>query len=113
MRSEFPKVVSALRDVLGGRLVAYLGAVQETSAVDGWADGKREPSAAIQARLRLALEAALLIEGADGRRLAQAWFQGRNAQLADRSPAWILREGDLNIGGAAVLSAARWFLAAG
>lgn len=113
MRSEFPKVVSELTDVLGRPLVAYLGEVQQTSAVDEWADKKRKPSAAIQARLRLALEAALLIDGADGRRVAQAWFQGRNPQLDDRSPAHVLREGRPGVDWAAVLGAARAFLAHG
>ena len=113
MRSEFPKVVSELRDVLGRPLVAYLGEVQQTSVVDGWADAKHEPSEALQARLRLALEAALLIEAGDGRRVAQAWFQGLNSQLDERSPAWALRESQAGLDGVAVLGAARAFLAGG
>jgi hypothetical protein len=112
MRSEFLEVVSELREVLGSRLVAYLGEAQGTSAVDGWADGKFEPAGAVQARLRLALEAALTIEAVDGRRVARAWLQGMNPDLGDRSPADVLREGQPEADGVAVLGAARAFVAA-
>ena len=113
MRAEFPTVASQLRDLLGRRLVAYLGEVKEGRAVNGWADGKREPSAAIQGRLRLALQVALMIAAADGPRVARAWFQGLNPQLDDRSPARVLREGTVDSDGAAVLGAARAFLVGG
>ena len=44
VRSTFPEVVGALRELLGPRLVAYLGAVRETRAVHQWAEGVRTPS---------------------------------------------------------------------
>lgn len=50
---------------------------------------------------------------ADGPKVARAWFQGLNPQLDDRSPARLLREGDLDETGPAVLGAARAFLAGG
>ena len=43
VRASFPEVVQALRDILGPRLVAYLGSVRETRAVHQWADDAREP----------------------------------------------------------------------
>lgn len=113
MRNEFPEVVSDLRDVLGRQLVAYLGKLPKASGVDLWAEGKREPAAAVQARLRLALEAALTIEALDGRRVARAWFQGMNPDLDDRSPAQVLREGQPEAAGVAVLGAVRAFAAGG
>jgi len=45
--------------------------------------------------------------------LPRAWFQGLNPQLEDRSPARLLREGDLDEGGLPVLSGARSFAATG
>lgn len=113
VRAAFPDAVGMLRELLGRKLVAYIGGVKETRAVNEWADGAREPSAEVQARVRLALQVALMIEFSDGRRVAQAWFQGLNPQLDDRSPARVLREGELETDGQAVLAAARAFLVGG
>jgi|SRR6266498_1135504 len=113
VRSSFPEVARTLRDILGAKLCAYLGSVKETRAVNEWADGTREPSAATQQRLRLALQIALAIAGADGADVTRAWFQGLNPQLDDRSPARLLREGDLDEIGPAVISAERAFLVGG
>lgn len=112
MRAEFNDVVNELRDLLGRRLVAYLGAVKETRAVNQWADGERTPGAEIQTRLRLALQVALMIADADGAAIAQAWFQGMNPQLGDRAPARVLRDEAPDEAGPAVLAAARVFLVA-
>ena len=113
VRASFPEVVSALRTVLGARLVAYLGSVGETRAVRQWADGDREPSQEVRTRLRVALQVALPLADADSPQIAQAWFQGLNPQLNDRSPARILREGELEEVGPAVIAAARAFLIGG
>ena len=112
-RSAFPEVVREVRDILGARLCAYLGSVKETRAVHQWADGSRAPGAEVQRRLRVALQAAAPIAAADSAAVAQAWFQGLNPQLDDRSPAHLLREGDLDEIGPAVIGAARSFLAGG
>jgi len=58
VRSTFPEVVAALREILGLKLCAYLGSVKEARAVNEWAEGVREPSDAVQRRLRLALQVA-------------------------------------------------------
>ena len=112
-RATFPEVVRELRDILGAKLCAYLGGVRETRAVHQWADGSREPGVAVQRRLRVALHVGAAIAAADGPAVAQAWLQGLNPQLADRSPARLLREGDLDEVGPQVIGAARAFLASG
>jgi hypothetical protein len=112
-RAAFDQVATSLRELLGAKLTAYLGSVGETRAVNQWAAGEREPSEAVQLRLRHALQVALMIAGADGPGVARAWFQGMNPQLDDRSPARLLREGDLDEVGPEVLRAARAFLVAG
>ncbi|MCY4615832.1 MAG: hypothetical protein OXC71_05520 [Chloroflexi bacterium] len=112
-RSTFPEVVREVRDILGPKLCAYLGSVKETRAVHQWADGSRKPSAEVQRRLRTALQAAAPIAAADSAAVAQAWFQGLNPQLDDRSPLRLLREGDLDEVGPEVIGAARAFLAGG
>lgn len=113
IRASFPEVVAELRSVLGARLVAYLGSVRETRAVNQWAEGSREPSAEVQQRLRVALQIALTIAASESPAVAQAWFQGLNPQLEDRSPARLLREGDVDEIGPAVIGAARAFLIGG
>lgn len=99
--------------MLGARLVAYLGSVRETRAVNQWAEGTREPSAEVQQRLRVALQVALTLADAESPQIAQAWFQGLNPQLDDRSPARLIREGDVDEVGPSVIAAARAFLIGG
>ena len=113
VRSSFPEVVAALREILGLKLCAYLGSVKETRAVNEWADGVREPSEAVQRRLRLAFQVAEAIAAVDGAEVARAWFQGLNPQLDDRSPARLLREGDIDEVGPEVIGAERAFLVGG
>lgn len=113
VRSSFPEVAAALREILGLKLCAYLGSVKETRAVNEWAEGVREPSDAVQRRLRLALQVAGAIAEVDGPEIARAWFQGLNPQLDDRSPARLLREGDIDEVGPEVIAAERAFLVGG
>lgn len=107
-------LVGQLRELLGARLVAYLGGVTETRAVRQWVEGERtiRDEDAV-ARLRVAYQAALLIVGRDSREVAQSWFQGLNPQLADQSPARVLREGEPGEAGRSVLAAARSFAGVG
>ncbi len=113
VRSSFPEIVAALREILGLKLCAYVGSVKETRAVNEWADGVREPSEAVQRRLRLAFQVAEAIAEVDGAEVARAWFQGLNPQLDDRSPARLLREGDIDEVGPEVIAAERAFLVGG
>lgn len=113
VRATFPEVAAELRTLLGPRLTAYLGSVRETRAVHQWADGVREPSEAVQQRLRLALQVAAMLSEAESPRIAQAWMQGLNPQLDDRSPARLIREADPQEVGPPVIGAARAFLVGG
>ena len=113
MRSSIAELVTALRELLGAKLVAYVGSVSETRAVRQWADGQRHPSAAIERRLRLAFQVAGLLAERDDARVIQSWFQGMNPQLGDDSPARLLRDEDLDMAGPRVLAAARSFAAVG
>ncbi len=108
------ELVTALRDLLGAKLVAYLGRVKETRAVRQWADGTRAIGNPVDVdRLRVAYRAAAVITARDSKEVAQAWFQGLNPLLDDRSPARLLRDGDLEEVGPQVLTAARQFAAVG
>lgn len=107
------QLVRELREILGAKLVAYLGSVKETRAVRQWADGERKPSAEVMQRLRDAYHVAALLQQRDAATVVQAWFMGMNPQLDDVPPARLLREGQLEDAGPAVLAAARAFVAAG
>jgi len=113
VRSDVTELVSELRDLLGAKLVAYLGSVSETRAVRQWADGDRKPPAPVVRRLRLAYQVAGLLAERDQPRVIQAWFQGMNPQLDDWAPARMIREGSPDDVGTVVLAAARSFAAVG
>ena len=113
IRLPVPELVRDLRDILGAKLVAYLGSVKETRAVRQWGDGEREPAEDTMLRLRTAYHVAALLADRDSRAVVQAWFQGMNPQLDDIAPARLLREGPLEEAGPAVLAAARAFTSAG
>jgi len=112
-RADFDAVAKELSDILGLKLVAYIAGVTETRAVREWGSGERIAREPLPTRLRLALQVALLISRHDSKGVAQAWFQGLNPQLDDRSPARLLREGDLDEVGPLVLAAARAFVSGG
>lgn len=102
------ELVTALRDLLGAKLVAYIGGVKETRAVRQWAEGSRKiASASDLERLRVAYRAARTINSKDSIQVVQAWFQGLNPFLDDVSPARLLREGDIDKDGPRAIAAAR------
>ena len=113
VRMDGPQVVRQLVDLLGARLVAYLGGVSETRAVREWLEGKREMRSDAYLRLSEALTVALTLASREEPRTVQAWFQGLNPQLDDRSPARMLRAGKLEDVGPEVRQAARAFMVGG
>lgn len=110
-RMEVAAVARALEELLGAKLVAYIAGVSEARAVRHWSRGEREPRGDVPERLRTALRVALMVAATDGPGVVQAWFQGLNPQLDERSPARLLREGELEEVGPDVLGAARAFVA--
>ncbi len=109
IRLEPARIVASLREILGAQLVAYIAGVNETRAVRQWAEGEREPKPTALKRLRVAYRAAAFLERRESRAIVQAWFQGLNPMLEDRSPARVLREGEIDDAGSALLAAARTF----
>ena len=115
VRLPVHQLVGELRELLGARLVAYIGGVKETRAVRQWADpgDQRKPASDVVNRLRLSYQVAVTVGERDSVAVVQAWFQGMNPGLGDVAPARLLREGDLDTDGARILAAARSFAAAG
>ncbi len=104
-------LVRDLRELLGFRLVAYIGSVKETRAVRQWADGERRPSAEVMRRLRHTYYIAALLAEKDSPEVIQAWFEGMNPGLDDVPPARLLGQGDVDDAAQLVLAAARSFAA--
>lgn len=113
VRLDVPELVGQLRELLGARLVAYVASVGDTRAVRQWADGDREPADMTVRRLRLAFRVAATLTELDSPPVVQAWFQGTNPHLDEVAPARLLREGDLDDAGPAILAAAKAFAAGG
>ncbi|NYI44960.1 RecG-like helicase [Nocardioides aromaticivorans] len=115
VRLPTSELVARLRDLLGAKLVAYLGSVQETRAVRQWADpvDARTPSTEVVNRLRMAYRITALLHEKDSAAVIQSWFQGMNPHLDDVAPARLLREGNIEQVGPPVLAAARAFAGAG
>lgn len=103
-------VATALRALLGSKLVAYLDRSTDTNGVNGWCDGTVSlPDSDILERLRIALDAAQFLTQRDTAAVAQTWFQGRNPALGDRAPAQVLRDTDLDGLRSSILDAASEF----
>jgi hypothetical protein len=103
------EIVSGLREILGARLVAYIGHVSSTLAVGEWANGAKEPSAEALDRLRTAYSIATLLREREGAATVQSWFQGMNPELNDQAPARVLRDQPINVVALDVKAAARSF----
>lgn len=106
---DIAPLVADLRSTLGAKLVAYLGDVKETRAVRQWADGERRMPAETEKRLRLVYHVAGIVSESNKASVVQAWFQGLNPHLEDRSPARLIREMDPDQIGAEILASARAF----
>ena len=91
--------------------MAYLTGVSETRAVHQWAEGSRQAREETVERLPLVYQVTHTLLHRDVAAVAQAWWQGLNPRLDDRSPARLVRDGDLSEVGPAVLAAAREFAA--
>lgn len=109
IRSTFPELVTKLRDIVGVRLVAYVGNVKSTRPVTEWAVGTRSPGEVDRDRLFVAYQIAALLRERNEAITVQSWFKGMNPALNDVSPARLLREGDPNEVGPKVMAAAKAF----
>lgn len=102
-------LVTRLRDILGVRLVAYIGGVQSTRIVSSWAAGDSLPEPPVEKRLRQAYHVAALLSERYEAITVQSWFKGMNPSLADESPARILRQDEPRFNAKDVIAAARSF----
>jgi hypothetical protein len=109
IRSTWADKAKYLQELFGQRLAAAITGVDDARTVGRWIRGQ-EPQHAQRERLRDAYQTAMLIELAESRETAKAWFLGMNPGLNDEPPAQVIAE-DAQNGGKRVMKAARSFLA--
>ncbi|HEX4602575.1 MAG TPA: DUF2384 domain-containing protein [Candidatus Angelobacter sp.] len=112
VRLALPELVTALVNVLGKKLVAYICKAKDVRTIDRWTEGG-EPYKDAEQKLRTTYHIAKLLSDFESNRTVQSWLMGLNPQLGDVSPARLLRENDIAAAGPEVLRAARAFLAGG
>jgi hypothetical protein len=112
---SLPQLVSALVDILGKKLTAYIVSAKDVRTVDRWrsSDESLKAYKGVETKLRVAYHVVKLLSEYESHRVVQSWFMGLNPELDDRSPARLLREADIESSGPEVLRAARAFLAGG
>jgi hypothetical protein len=112
LRLPASKVVEKLVEIVGRKLTAYIGGVNDARAVDRWIAGRAIYGDA-ENRLRFAYQVARTLSERDSPAIVQAWLTGVNPELEDRVPLRLMREREIDEVAPAILTAARAFLAGG
>src|SRR5579872_3758795 len=107
MSVPIAQVVRELIELLGAPVVAVIGGVSETRAVQQWLNGRQPQRPHV---LRFALQVAVMIASPAEQEMARAWFQGSNPHLEDASPALLLRNRPLAEVQGKIIAAARAFV---
>ncbi|MET0887896.1 MAG: hypothetical protein ABWX92_15775 [Mycetocola sp.] len=89
---DLPVVVARAREILGPKVLAYIGHATQTRAVREWISGAVELDAETQRRLRAACYSAVLLHEREGKATVQSWFVAMVPELDDASPAGLLRD---------------------
>jgi hypothetical protein len=106
------EITGRLIDVIGRKLTAYIGNVNDVRALELWAAGEAMSEDAF-VRLRFAFQLVQTLQEAESPAIIQAWLMGINPDLDDRVPIRLMRQQDLETVGPDIFRAARTFLAEG
>jgi hypothetical protein len=107
------EVVMLLRAILGPQLVLSIAGAHTPGCVAGWAQGRGRLPGAGEARLRIALELALVILEGEGLEAAKGWLVRRDPLLEGRSPLGVLAQEPLRQARRRLLDAASMSLRRG
>jgi hypothetical protein len=85
-------IVSQLSEMIGPKFVAYATSVTEPYVIQDWITGKAVPSGEAETRLRLTYKVSKIVHDRfPDRDTLQAWLQGKNPDLNDRSAIVMIR----------------------
>ena len=109
LRLPASKVVEKLVEIVGRKLTAYIGGVNDARAVDRWIAGGAIYGDA-ESRLRFAFQVARALSEHDSPPVVQAWLTGVNPEMGDRVPLRLMRDNEIEAVAPDILSAARTYL---
>ena len=86
------EIVSQLSEMIGPKFVAYATSVSEPYVIQDWINGKTVPSDETERRLRLTYKVSKIVHDRyPDLDTLQAWLQGKNPDLNDRSAVVMIR----------------------
>ena len=106
--SSIREIVRELTALLGATIVAAIGGVSETRAVQQWMNDREPQRPQV---LRFALQLAWIVCEKTDKQATRSWFQQNNPYLNDSVPLMLLREKELGEIQGPMIAAARAFTA--
>lgn len=91
-RSSMADLAQELQDILTQRLTAYIVGLSDGRDIGRYARKERKPHHGTDAKLRELYNLVSMMKNKEDAETIQVWFQGRNPNLNDVSPARLLHE---------------------
>jgi hypothetical protein len=91
-RSSMADLAQKLQDILTQRLTAYIVGLSDGRDIGRYARKERKPHPGTDAKLRELYNLVSMMKDKEDPETIQVWFQGRNPDLRDYSPAKLLHE---------------------
>lgn len=91
-RSSMADLAQELQDILTQRLTAYMVGLSDGRDIGRYARKERKPHQGTDAKLRELYNLVSMMKHKEDAETIQVWFQGRNPDLKDVSPARLLHE---------------------
>jgi len=91
-RASMHSLAQELQDILTQRLVAYIVGLSDGRDIGRYARQERKPHRGTDIKLRELSNLVSLMKNKEDPETIQVWFQGRNPELGDLSPAKVLHE---------------------
>jgi len=91
-RASLHHLAHELQEILTQRLVAYIIGIADGRDIGRYARQERKPHAGTDIKLRELYNLVSMMRKKEDSETIQIWFQGRNPELADNSPAKLLHD---------------------
>ncbi len=91
-RADMHNLAQELQDILTQRLTAYIVGLADGRDIGRYARKERKPHSGTDLKLRELYNLVSMMKEKEHPETIQVWFQGKNPELKDQSPAKILHE---------------------